>query len=206
MRRSLCGGILALVLLAGSAATSVAQETGTPVFKAPYRAFESHEFGASFSDYEAVSGALEAFYTYGVRTRTTSGCGPASPTPRGRTIPGSCWVARSGPGSLEYSESFPLDGALTARAGRELSGAGTTSSSSRRHQPRPQVRSRRLQHHASLRTSTRCWSRSSAAVIRTWSSRSVLGVDIRFSERWAARVSGGIGDIEGVGISLAYIR
>ena len=33
-----------------------------------------------------------------------------------------------------------------------------------------------------------------------------LGVDIRFSEQWAVRASGGIGDIEGVGISLAYLR
>ena len=33
-----------------------------------------------------------------------------------------------------------------------------------------------------------------------------LGVDIRFSERWAVRASGGLGDIEGVGISLAYVR
>jgi hypothetical protein len=33
-----------------------------------------------------------------------------------------------------------------------------------------------------------------------------LGVDVRFSQQWAVRVSGGLGDIEGVGIGLAYIR
>ncbi|MGH7536636.1 MAG: hypothetical protein ACREMG_13800, partial [Gemmatimonadales bacterium] len=33
-----------------------------------------------------------------------------------------------------------------------------------------------------------------------------LGVDIRFSDDWAVRASGGLGDIEGVGISLAYIH
>ena len=33
-----------------------------------------------------------------------------------------------------------------------------------------------------------------------------LGVDIRFSDTWAIRASGGIGDIDGVGISVAYIR
>ena len=36
-----------LALLAGSAASAAAQETGTPIFKAPYRAFDNHEFGAS---------------------------------------------------------------------------------------------------------------------------------------------------------------
>ena len=33
-----------------------------------------------------------------------------------------------------------------------------------------------------------------------------LGVDVRFSQSWAVRASGGLGDIEGVGISLTYIR
>ena len=33
-----------------------------------------------------------------------------------------------------------------------------------------------------------------------------LGVDVRFSQTWALRASGGLGDIEGVGISLTYIR
>jgi hypothetical protein len=33
-----------------------------------------------------------------------------------------------------------------------------------------------------------------------------LGVDVRFSHDLAVRVSGGIGDIEGVGVSLAYIQ
>ena len=33
-----------------------------------------------------------------------------------------------------------------------------------------------------------------------------LGVDIKFGEQWAVRASGGLGDIEGVGITLAYLR
>jgi hypothetical protein len=33
-----------------------------------------------------------------------------------------------------------------------------------------------------------------------------LGVDLRFSQAWAVRVSGGIGDIEGVGIALTYVQ
>ena len=65
MRRSLCGGILVLALLAGAAAAAAAQETGTPIFRAPYRAFETHEFGGSLSDPEGASVALEGFYRYG---------------------------------------------------------------------------------------------------------------------------------------------
>jgi len=33
-----------------------------------------------------------------------------------------------------------------------------------------------------------------------------LGVDIKFSRDLAVRVSGGLGDLEGVGVSLTYIR
>jgi hypothetical protein len=33
-----------------------------------------------------------------------------------------------------------------------------------------------------------------------------LGVDVRFSRDFVARVSGGIGEIEGVGLSLTYTR
>src|SRR3954447_1335987 len=66
MRRNVCGGILALALLVGVAGTSAAQETGTPLFKAPYRAFTNHEFGASLSDPGTYADfALEGFYKYG---------------------------------------------------------------------------------------------------------------------------------------------
>src|SRR5437868_464284 len=66
MRRSLLGGILAVSLLAVAAGESVAQETGTPVFKAPYRAFDRYEFGASLSDPgEGINLAVEGFYHYG---------------------------------------------------------------------------------------------------------------------------------------------
>ena len=42
MRRNVCGGILVLALFMGVAGSASAQETGTPIFKAPYRAFTSH--------------------------------------------------------------------------------------------------------------------------------------------------------------------
>ena len=48
MRRSVFA-FLVLLAGAGGARVATAQETGTPVFKAPYRAFQSHEFGANLS-------------------------------------------------------------------------------------------------------------------------------------------------------------
>jgi hypothetical protein len=204
MRRSFCGGILALVLLIGSAATSAAQETGTPVFKAPYRAFESHEFGASFSDYEAVSGALEAFYTYGV-DKNDFGIRAGIADPNGdddtRILLGGSFRTRV----LEYSESFPLDGALTLGLGANF-GSGDDIFLI----PVGISLGRKFDLEGSNTTFTPYAHPVLVPVFGSGDSDVEfalgLGVDIRFSERWAARVSGGIGDIEGVGISLAYIR
>ena len=62
MRRKLCGGILVAAAVALWATDSAAQETGTPMFKAPYRTFTNYEFGAAFSDPgEGVSYAMEGF-------------------------------------------------------------------------------------------------------------------------------------------------
>jgi len=113
MRRSLCGGLLvaALVTVAGSGLA--AQETGTPMFKAPYRAFKTHEFGAAFSDPgQDFSYALEGFYSYG-RGSNDFGLrlGIADPQGAGSTsvLLGGDFRTRI----VNYSESFPLDGALT---------------------------------------------------------------------------------------------
>ena len=123
MRHNVCGGILVFALLAGAAGAAAAQETGTPIFKAPYRAFDHHELGVSLSDPgEGVSLALEG-------SNTTF-------------VPYAHPVIVPTFGGGESDVNFALG----------------------------------------------------------------LGVDIRFSEQWAIRASGGLGDIEGVGVSVAYIR
>jgi hypothetical protein len=204
MRRSLCGGILAIILLVGSAGTVLAQETGTPVFKAPYRAFESHEFGASFSDYEAVSGALEGFYYYGSgRNDFGVRAGIADPSGEGdtRVLLGGAFRSRV----VEYSESFPLDGSLTVGLGTNL-GSGDDFFLV----PIGFSLGRKFNLEGS---NTSFVPYAHPVLVPKFGSGDSdvefalgLGVDIRFSERWAVRASGGIGDIEGVGISVAYIR
>jgi hypothetical protein len=204
MRRSLCGGILVLVLLAGGAASAAAQETGSPVFKAPYRAFESHEFGASFSDYEAVSGALEAFYAYGVNKNDFGlRAGIADPAGEGdtRVLLGGSFRTRI----VEYTESFPLDGALTVGLGANF-GSGDDLFLI----PVGISLGRKFDLEGSNTTFTPYAHPVLVPIFGSGDSDVEfalgLGVDVRFSERWAARVSGGVGDIEGVGISVAYIR
>src|SRR5688572_30261180 len=119
MRRSVCGGILVLALLAGSAASAAAQETGTPIFRAPYRAFENHEFGASLSDPgEGVDFAVEGFYRYGKGQHDFGLRGGFA------DVDGSDTVFLLGGNFrtqiVNYSESFPLDGALTLGLGGQF--------------------------------------------------------------------------------------
>jgi opacity protein-like surface antigen len=205
MRRNVCGGILVLALLAGVAGSSSAQETGTPIFKAPYRAFTSHEFGASLSDPgEGVSLALEGFYRYGKDANDFSIRGGFADLNGGggtRFLIGGDFRTQI----VSYSESFPLDGSLTLGVGGNI-GDGTDAY----YIPVGISLGRRFEMEGS---STTFVPYVHPVIVPTFGGGNSdvnfalgLGVDIRFSDSWAVRASGGIGDIEGVGISVAYIR
>lgn len=205
MRRNVCGGILALALLAGVAGTSAAQETGTPIFKAPYRAFNTHELGASFSDPgEGVSFALEGFYRYGRGDNDFSirgGFEDLNGSAGTRVLLGGDFRTQV----LSYSEDIPVDGSLTVGFGANV-GDGDDAY----YVPVGISVGRRFDLENSNTTFVPYV--HPVIVPRFGGGDSDvdfalgLGVDIRFSEEWAIRASGGIGDIEGVGISLAYLR
>jgi opacity protein-like surface antigen len=204
MRRSVCGGILVLALLAGSAASAPAQETGTPIFKAPYRAFESHEFGGSLSDPgEGIDFAVEGFYRYGKGQHDFSVRGGFADAAGDDTIflIGGDFRTQV----LSYSESFPLDGALTLGLGG-LFGEGDDVFLL----PIGISLGRRFEVEGSSTTFVPYVHPNIVPVFGGGDDDVEftlgLGVDIKFSERWAVRASGGLGDIEGVGVSLAYLR
>ena len=204
MRRSICGAILAAVLVMGGASVAAAQQTGTPVFKAPYRAFDNHEFGASLSDAEGLDFALEGFYRYGRGPNDFSlragfadveGGGDAA-----FLIGGDFRTS-----VVSYSDDFPLDGALTIGLGG-IFGEGDD----RFLIPVGVSLGRRFDMEGS---STTFVPYVHPVIVPSFGGDDEnvdfalgLGVDIRFSETLAVRASGGLGDIEGVGISLAYIR
>jgi opacity protein-like surface antigen len=205
MRRSVCGGILVLALLGGAAGTSAAQETGTPIFKAPYRAFTSHEVGVSLSDPgEGISFALEGFYRYGKDANDFSlrgGFADLNGSGGTRLLVGGDFRTQV----LSYSESFPLDGSLTLGVGANV-GDGPDAY----YIPVGVSLGRRFELEGSNTTFVPY--AHPVIVPRFGGGDSQvdfalgLGVDIRFSDQWAIRASGGIGDIDGVGISVAYLR
>src|SRR3954471_4696562 len=206
MRRRLCGGFLVAALLALAADGLAAQETGTPMFKAPYRAFTNHEFGVAFSDPgEGVSFALEGFYSYG-RGSNDFGlrAGIADPDGPGDTrfLLGGDFRTRI----LNYSESFPLDGALTVGAGINIGDGDDLV-----YLPLGVTLGRRFELEGSKTTFTPYVHPTLLPVLGAAGGDDVgfalgLGVDLKFSEDWQARVSGSLGDLEGVGIGLAYMR
>lgn len=205
MRRSLMGGLVAVALVALSARMLVAQETGTPIFKAPYRAFTQHELGASLSDPgNGISLALEGFYSYGSGPHDISfRAGFADPEGPGdtRLLLGADFRTRV----VTYSESFPLDGSLTVGFGGNL-GNGPDAW----FLPVGVSLGRHFDLEGSKTTFTPYVHPVVVPVFGGGNSdvdfALGLGVDVRFSRDLAVRVSGGLGDIEGVGVSLTYIR
>ncbi|HEX5818345.1 MAG TPA: hypothetical protein VFY20_05690 [Gemmatimonadales bacterium] len=198
MRRGLLALALALV-----AAPLAAQETGTPVFMAPYRAFEQMEFGVMFSDPETGSWALEGEYGFGFGAydiivnggyldRDGDGAATLGGSLRSRVI--------------TASEKFPLDGAFTIGAGTIL-GEGDDVlwvpvgiSLGRRIDLEGSKTSFVPYIHPVI--APRFQSGQDSAIDVSLG----LGVDIRFGGNFDVRVSGGIGDIDGVAIGLVWVR
>jgi hypothetical protein len=194
-----------VILMMASAPILPAQETGTPIFKAPHRVFTSHELGASFSDPgEGVSFALEGFYRYGY--------GPFDLSLRGgfEDLNGSAGTrillgADARTQVVSYNPSFPLDGAVTLGFGANV-GDGTDAY----YIPFGVSLGRRFTMEGSKTTFIPY---AHPVLVPQFGGGDSevnaalgLGVDVYFSEQLAIRVSGGLGDIEGVGIGLAYIR
>jgi opacity protein-like surface antigen len=212
MPRNIVGAILVLALLGGVVRAAAAQETGTPIFKAPYRAFEHHELGASFSDPgSGVSFALEGFYRYGSGPYDLSlrgGFEDLSNRVNGVDVGGGTRVLLGGDFRtqvISYSESFPMDGALTVGFGMNV-GDGPDSY----YVPVGVSLGRRFTLEGS-NTTFLPFAHPVLVPVFGGGDSNVdfalgLGVDVRFSESLALRASGGIGDIDGVGISVAYIR
>jgi hypothetical protein len=180
----------------------VGQTTGTPVFLGPYRAFERVEYGASVSD-PGAGFAIEGFYRFG-RTRYDFGFrgGFADADPgETRFLAGVDFRTRV----VDHSIDFPLDGALTVGIGADF-GDGSTNA----RIPVGLSLGRRVELEG---TSVQFVPYAHPVVAPGFGEGDShldfglgLGVDITFSRRFELRVSGALGDYEGVGISFAFIR
>ncbi len=197
-------GVAVALMIAAMATGAAAQETGTPVFKAPYRAFHSYEFGGTISfPSGAPDFALEGFYSYGHGSYDLGIRGGFENIPNGdtRALLGADFRTRV----LNASDKFPLDGALTLGIGLNA-GSGPAQV----YLPVGVSLGRRFLLEGS-RTSFVPYVQP-VLVPRFSSGDSNLdaalgfGVDIRFSNTVDFRVSAGVGDIEGVSLGVAFVR
>jgi len=193
---------LALTAVLAAAAPATAQETGTPVFSAPYRAFSTHELGLSLSAPEGADLGLEGFYSF-ASGRNDFGLrvGLLDADDTSNLALGGRFRTRL----LTHSEDFPLDGALTVGLGAVFFDGGTV-----------------LRTPIGLSLGRRIDSASSGmsfvpylqpVLVPTFSEGDSelefalgLGLDLRLTHRFDLRVAGSVGDLEGFSVSFAWVR
>jgi hypothetical protein len=205
MRHELWAAVAAVVVSTTTGPALFAQETFTPVFQAPYRTFTQHEFGGSFSDPgSGASYALEGFYGYGYGRfdiGLRGGYEKFSNNAGSAVLLGASARTRV----INASESIPLDGALTVGAGVRL-GDGPDFFAV----PIGVSVGRHVELEGSKVSFTPY---AQPVIIPTFAKNNNqvnfalgLGADIRLSPAFSLRVSGGLGDIHGVGVSAAWIH
>lgn len=192
-------GVVALALLAAGPAT--AQTLGTPVFQAPYRAFEAQEFGGAFSD-PGHGVAIEGHYRFATgRNDIGLRVGLRDNDPgKSQLLLGAEWRTRT----LAHSEDFPLDGSLTLGVGALL-GDGNSAMLI----PVGFALGRRIAIEDSSVELTPYLHPVAALTIGDRSDLIVgigLGLDIRLSRQLELRAAGAIGDYDGVSIGVAVLR
>ena len=188
--------------VAALACDLAAQSTGTPVFLAPYRSSTRYEFGASLSDPGAGQLAIEGFYRSGQRKYDFGfRAGLADQGNSTAFLAGADFRLRV----IDQSQSFPLDGAFTVGVGGQF-GNGV----SQAYIPFGITLGRRVD----LEDSNVSFVPYLHPVLGpTFGDRDSellfalgVGVDVSFNKKFEFRVSGGLGDFDGVAISFAILR
>jgi len=184
------------------ASVGLAQTTGTPIFLAPYRPFQRIEFGGSISD-PGPGVAVEGFYRfagkqYDVGFRAGLQDARGSDT---HFLAGVDFRTRI----VDHTMDFPLDGAFTAGLGASFGGGVTQA-----YIPVGVSLGRRV---ALEDSNAEFVPYIHPVLVPTFGDGDSdlrfalgVGVDIAFNRRFELRISGALGDIEGVGVSLAITR
>ncbi len=202
LRRSVVALVAVTVGLAGPAA---GQTTGMPSFNAPYRAFSDQEFGATLSFPEADGIAVEGQYRFGARTWDIGFRGgffdPDGPGDT-RILLGAEFRNRV----ITHTQSFPLDGAVILGVGTQLVEDRSTVIV-----PGGLSLGRRLDVEDS-EVSIVPYAQPTLFLTTGNDQDTELnfalgfGADFRLSSAFDARLSFGLGDIEGVAISAVWVR
>ncbi|MDX2194422.1 MAG: hypothetical protein NW201_13785 [Gemmatimonadales bacterium] len=200
-------GALAALLALGLAAPAAAQTLQTPVFKAPYRAFGTHEVSGALSFPSGFSVAAEGGYGFGYRQFDLSlrgGFARFSGTGLGtRAMAGVDGRARV----VTADQRFPLDGAITAGAAFLTGGSNGVTTF---FVPVGLSLGRRFLVENSTVSIVPYVQPVMGLSFQSGNSdvgfSLGFGADVRLNERLDLRVSAGLGDIQGVAFGVAFIR
>jgi hypothetical protein len=193
---------LALVLVV-PAAPVAAQSTGVPVFQAPYRAFANNELAFSYTD-PGQGYSLEGSYRVGLGKHSDGG------VRGGILVPGEGFKSSLLLGFdarfrlIDHTESFPLDGSLTLGAGFRDNGSSTAG-----YLPVGFSMGRRFFVEGSS-TSLVAYVQPTLTPMFADASGTAFtlgfGLDVRLTPRLDFRFSGGIGDLDGIGLGVAILH
>ena len=198
-------GTLALLFVGAVWISDVAaQATGVPSFNAPYRAFRRSEFGAVISFPDGGGTAFEGAYRMasgkfdlGFRGGIFSPGGNA----KSRLLLG----AEARQRVVSHTEDFPLDGALILGIGGQF-GSGSSVAII----PIGLSLGRRIDPKDSKISIVPYVQPTGFFVAGNGNSDFLfdlgLGADFRLSPKFDARISAGLGDLEGVSISAVWVH
>ena len=205
---------LAMAVFPVLAAPAAGQTTGTPSFNAPYRAFTKHEFGGTLSFPKNANIGLEGQYRFGYQKFDLGFRGGFIDL--GNGAPTDVVIGAEGRGRVfEHTENFPFDGAVIVGlggsfiGGRTVAGINVGGSSTaiisgglslgRRVDPKDtQVSIVPYAEPVFFITSGNGNTGTNFAL--------GLGADFRLSKVFDARVSVGLGDVEGIAFSAVWVH
>jgi hypothetical protein len=193
---------LLTLLLAPAGTTLVAQATGMPSFNAPYRAFERSEIGAIISFPNGGSTGFEGIYRFAGGKLDIGFRGGVLDSDGGDAV--FLLGAEARQRVITHSENFPLDGALIFGLGALLTDNSV------------------LLIPVGLSLGRRINIEDSQVSIIPYVQPTMfigigggdadvafslgLGGDFRLTKRFDARVSAGIGDLEGISIGAVWVH
>ncbi len=202
MNRRIAGLVVGFVV--AGVVSAHAQATFMPSFSAPYRAFEKSEFGAVLSFPGGSVTGIEGFYRVGYKQFDFGARGGiASGNSNTEVLLG----VEGRVGVIEQKESFPLDGAVIVGfgtvgfdnwnipAGLSIGRVINIEDSDISLTPyvQPTVMLGFLEGGAGTRTTEFGFSLG-------------LGLDVKLSSQFDARLSVGVGDVEGFSIAAVWVR
>lgn len=192
------------VLVLGSAPSLLAQATGMPSYNAPYRAFTRSEFGAVLSFPDGGGTAFEGAYRM-ASGKFDLGFRGGIFSPGGGANSQLLLGAEARQRVVTHTEDFPLDGALILGIGGQFASGNAALiipvglSLGRRVEPKDS------------KISIVPYVQPTGFLVAGGGTSDFLfalglGADFRLSPKFDARISAGLGDLEGVSLGFVWVH